>query len=241
MIDDLKAKLFAVLPRDLVLDLVDMATARALNAHELVRDHTDLRGRGARGLEGQARFRLMERGFEDVCELHGGVALGGGVMPDTDLRFFQPFMRFGGGEPGVVLALASMPYAKEKPVKNQSRLAGVSLNRYLTPELDFGEASPKAGDVFALFLVARDAARAGRIEEIAIGVIDAEYKTFLIYETVDDFLGGYGAAEGPGGDGGGPEGGDGGAPVGLVRLKTKRSQYQPPEQEVVESDTESGE
>lgn len=239
MATDVKAKLIAALPRDLILDLVDMVTARAYAAHELVRDHTDLRGKGARGLEGQARFRLMERGFEDVCELHGGVPLGGGAMPGTELRFFQPFMRFGGTEPGVVLALASMPYPKEKPVKNQSRLAGVSLNRFLTPELDLGHESPKAGDVFVLFLVARDPSKAGKIEEIALGIIDAEYKTFLTYEVIEDFLSGYGAPEKPIEGDDGPSGGASGGE--LVRLKVKREQYRPPEQEVVESDTESGE
>lgn len=239
MTDDVKARLIAALPRDLMLDLVDMVTARAYAAHELVRDHTDLRGKGARGLEGQARFRLMERGFEDVCELHGGVPLGGGAMPGTELRFFQPFMRFGGAEPGVVLALASMPYPKEKPVKNQSRLAGVSLNRFLTPELDLGHESPKPGDVFVLFLVARDPSQAGKIEEIALGLIDAEYETFLTYEVIEDFLSGYGAPEMPIGGDGGPSGGASGGE--LVRLKVKRGQYRPPEQEVVESDTESGE
>lgn len=239
MTDDVKAKLISTLTRDLMLDLVDMVTARAHAAHELVRDHTDLRGKGARGLEGQARFRLMERGFEDVCELHGGIPLGGGAMPGTDLRFFQPFMRFGGAEPGVVLALASMPYPKEKPVKNQSRLAGVSLNRYLTPELDFGRESPKPGDVFALFLVARDPSQAGKIEEIAVGVIDAEYNAFLSYEVIEDLLGEYGAPSGPVNGSGGP--GDGSSGGQLVRLKAKRGQYQPPEQEVVETDTERGE
>lgn len=234
---NLKAKLLASLPRELLLDLADMAIARAFAAHELVREHTDLKGRSARGLEGQARFRLLERGFEDVCELHGGVAIGGGVMPGTDLRFYQPFMRFGGGEPGVVLALASMPYAKELPVKNQSRLAGISLNRFLTPQLDFGEASPKPGDVFVLFLVARDPARAGKIEEMALGVIDAEYKAYLSYEVVEDFLTGYTTPDGPDGDDGGPSGGEGT----LVRLKAKRGQYRPAEEEVVESDAESGE
>lgn len=237
MTGDIKAKLTAVLPRDLMLDLVDEVTARAYAAHELVRDHTDLRGRGARGLEGQARFRLMERGFEDVCELHGGVALGGGAIPGTDLRFFQPFMRFGGAEPGVVLALASMPYPKEKPVKNQSRLAGVSLNRYLTPELDLGVESPKPGDVFVLFLVARDPAQAGKIEEIALGVIDAEYKAFLSYEVVEDFISGYDTPVTPVDDGGGPEGNP---PAALVRLKVKRAPYQPAEQEGIETDTENG-
>ena len=232
---NLKAKLLASLPRELLLDLADMAIARAFAAHELVREHTDLKGRSARGLEGQARFRLLERGFEDVCELHGGVAIGGGVMPGTDLRFYQPFMRFGGGEPGVVLALASMPYAKELPVKNQSRPAGISLNRFLTPQLDFGEASPKPGDVFVLFLVARDPARAGKIEEMALGVIDAEYKAYLSYEVIEDFLTGYTTPDGPVGD----EGGNGGGT--LVRLKAKRGQYRPAEEEVVESDAESGE
>jgi len=159
-------------------------------------------------------------------------------MPGTDLRFFQPFMRFGGAEPGVVLALASMPYPKEKPVKNQSRLSGVSLNRYLTPELDLGQESPQPGDVFVLFLVARDPAQAGKIEEIALGVIDAEYNAFLSYEIVEDFLVGYDASDAfiDGTDGFvGASGGE------LVRLKVKREQYRPPEQEVVEPDTESGE
>lgn len=237
MVVNLKARLLASLPRELLLDLADMAIARAFAAHELVREHTDLKGRSARGLEGQARFRLLERGFEDVCELHGGVAIDGGVMLESNLRFYQPFMRFEGEGAGVVLALASIPYAKELPVKNQSRLAGISLNRFLTPQLDFGESSPKPGDVFVLFLVARDPARAGKIAEMALGIIDAEYKAYLSYEVIEDFLAGYTTPEYPDDERDGS--GDGGGA--LVRLKTKRGQYRPAEEEVVESDAESGE
>lgn len=70
--DEIKARIVSTLPRDLLIDLLDTAVARARQAHELIRDNTDLTGRSARGLEGQARFRLMEKGFQDTCELHGG-------------------------------------------------------------------------------------------------------------------------------------------------------------------------
>ena len=56
--DEIKARIVSTLPRDLLIDLLDTAVARARQAHELIRDNTDLTGRGARGLEGQARFRI---------------------------------------------------------------------------------------------------------------------------------------------------------------------------------------
>jgi hypothetical protein len=220
MSDDIKCRLITALPRHLVLDLLDMAVARTLKAHELVRDGTDLSGRGARALEGQARFRLMEKGFQVVCEQHGAVALEGGVIPNTDLRFFQPFMRFGGSEAGVVLGFASMPARHEMPVKNQSRAAGVSLNYHLTPRLDLDDQGPKPGDIFVLFLVARDPGRAGKIEEVAVGVIDAEYAGYLFYEPVETFVAGYATPT---------EVTDADARPELVRLKTKRKQFKPPE------------
>lgn len=191
--DEIKARIVNTLPRDLLIDLLDTAAARARQAHELIRDNTDLTGRSARGLEGQARFRLMEKGFQDTCELHGGMLLEGDVIPGTDLRYYQPFMRFGGDQPGVLLGLASMPESKELPTKNQSRFAGVMLNYHLTPRLDLegdgGTAKP--GDIFVLFLFARDPSQGGRLQEVAIGVIDAEYQSFLAYETVEMFMGAY--------------------------------------------------
>ncbi len=223
MTDDIKRRLLGALPRHLVIDLLDMAAARTLQAHELIRDGTDLDGRSARALEGQARFRLMEKGFQTVCGGHGGIALEGGVIPNTDLRFFQPFIRFGGAEPGVVLGLASMPARHELPVKNQSRNAGVSLNYHLTPRLDLDDTGPKPGDIFVLFLVARDPARAGKLEEVAIGIIDAEYASYLFYEPLETFIAGY-ADGGEGGDAG-----DGEPPPALVTLKRRRQPYKPPE------------
>lgn len=217
MVDDFKRRLITTLPRHLVLDLFDMATARTLKAHELVRDGTDLRGRSARALEGQARFRLMEKGFQDVCEQYGAIALDGGVIPGTDLRFFQPFMRFGGVGPGVVLGFASMPSRKELPTKNQSRASGVSLNYYLTPRLDLDGKGPKPGDIFVLFLVARDPGRAGKVEEVAIGIIDAKYAGYLFYEAVENFIAGY------------VEPVEMADPAKLVSLKAKLKAFKPPE------------
>jgi hypothetical protein len=191
--DEIEARIVSTLPRDLLIDLLDTAVARARQAHELIRDNTDLTGRSARGLEGQARFRLMEKGFQDTCELHGGMRLDGDVIPGTDLRYYQPFMRFGGDQPGVLLGLASMPEPKELPTKNQSRLAGVTLNYHLTPRLDLegdGKAI-KSGDIFVLFLFARDPSQGGRVQEVAIGVIDTEYKGFLAYKTVETFMEAY--------------------------------------------------
>lgn len=189
--DELIPKLVSALPRDLLLDLIDMGAARALLAHEVIRDHTDLKGKSARGAEGQVRFRLMEKGFQDVCELHGGVALADGLLPGTELRFYQPFMRFEGSEGGVILALASMPGRGELPSKNKSRAGGVSLNYHLTPRLCFDASDPKPGDVFVLFLVARDPARSGHIDEVAIGAIDAQYNSYLFYEAAETFITNY--------------------------------------------------
>lgn len=217
----IKARIVSTLPRELVLDLFDVAISRAREAHELVKG-TDLSGRGARGLEGQARFRLMEKGFQDACEQHGGVPLEGDVIPGTDLRYFQPFMRFGGDRPGVLLGLASMPVRAEIPNKNRSRLAGVSLNHIVSPRLDLDGTggAPKPGDVFVLLLFARDPGRAGHVDEVAIGLIDSDYASFLFYEPIEKFLEGYATPEAPTDDGPMPS---------LVTLKKVRKAFKPPE------------
>ena len=221
MADEFIRRLVAALPRDLHLDLIDMSVARALKAHEVIRDNTDLTGRSARGAEGQVRFRLMEKGFQDVCELHGGLAIAGGILPGTELHFYQPFMRFEGEHGGVILGLASMPARREIPQKNQSRLTGVNLNYHLTPRLGLDPSDPKPGDIFVLFLVARDPARAGKIDEIAIGAIDSNYQTYLFYEPVEAFIANYVTAAAP------PPA-DPAAKTSLVKLKTGRKAYKPP-------------
>lgn len=161
--DEIKACIIETLPRDLLIDLLDTAVARARQAHALIRDNTDLTGRSARGLEGQARFRLMEKGFQKTCERHGGMPLEGDVIPGTDQRYYQPFMRFGGDHPGVLLGLASMPEPRELPTKNRSRGAGVTLNYHLTPRLDLegNSRTVKPGDIFVLLLFARDPSQGG--------------------------------------------------------------------------------
>ena len=212
------------LPRGLILDLEDRMGAATIKAFQIVRDHAGLDKKRGRELEGQARFRIMEHAFEEVCDLYGGQQLGGGVIPNTDLKVFQPFARFGGTGPGVILGLAAMPERNKMPVKNRSRLAGVTLNFELTPRLDFDGKGPKAGDIFVLFLVARDRERSGKLEEIAIGIIDSTYEQFLFYEPLDKFL-----AE----DADAPETALSAPPasgeVGVVRLKKKVKPFIPPE------------
>lgn len=234
MDDDLKAQLMAHLPRELLIDLYDMAGAQALKAFEGVRDHFGLDEKRARELVGQARFRMIEKGFVDVCQLHGGQPLPDGVIPGREVRAFQPFIRFGDENPGVVLGIASMPMTKELPNKNQSRSAGVQLNDFLTPRLDLGDIAPKPGDIFVLFLFARDRGRPGLIEEVAIGVIDAEYKAYLLYEPIDGFLAAYApppAPEPTPGD----EGPDG---TPLVRLRPSRKAFKPPETPDIDKEEE---
>jgi len=224
MENEIVNRLVEALPRDLLLDLTDMGVTKARQAHEIIRDHTTLYGKSARGAEGQIRFRIMEQGFQEICEKYGGVLLEGGLIEGADTRIFQPFMRFAGqDEKGVVLGLASMPAKGELPVKNMSRKAGVTLNYNLTPRLSLDDRDPKPGDIFVLFLVARDPAKSGQIEEIAIGMIDSEYQDFLFYEAMEKFVARYAPADNAGKE-------EGKEPVKpLVKLKSRRSVYTPPE------------
>jgi len=177
--------------KNLFLDLEDRLRASALKAFTMVRDHAGLDPRGSRELEGQARFRMMEKAFRETCELHGANLLENGIIPLTDLKIFQPFMRFELNGQGVIFGLAAMPEPKALPVKNMSRKAGVALNYYLSPRLDLDGTGTKIGDVFILLLVARDREKAGKISEFAIGVIDAGYEQYLFYEPIDKYLEGY--------------------------------------------------
>jgi hypothetical protein len=183
---DLKALLVKFLTKDLILSLEDGLRAEALKAFEVIKNHTGLKDpRRARGAEGQVRFRMMEERFEEVCQDHGGKPLEGGVIPMTDLQVFQPFCRFEIDGQGIIFGLASMPEARAIPSKNKSRVAGVSINFRLSLSLFDG---PKTNDIFVMLLVSRHRERAGQIEEIAIGVIDSKYESFLFYESLDVFL-----------------------------------------------------
>ena len=182
-------RLRKVLPRELFIDLDDTVRAGSLKAYEVVRDHAGLKKkRNARGAEGQLRFRILEEDFETTCALHGGQPLGGGVMPNTDLKIHQPFMRFEQDGQGVILALATISDAGALPAKNKSRLAGVTINYDLSLRLDLDGSGPKVGDIFAVLLVARDRERAGKIEEVALGVIESDFESYLCYEPLDVFL-----------------------------------------------------
>ncbi|MEY9101509.1 hypothetical protein ABIA24_004482 [Sinorhizobium fredii] len=177
--------------KNLLIDLEDRLRASALKAHAMVRDHAGLDPKRSRELEGQARFRMMEKAFQETCETHGGVLLTDGIIPLTDLRVFQPFMRLEHHGQGIILGLAAMSEPAALPVKNISRKAGVTLNYNLSPRLDLDGTGPRIGDIFVLFLVARDRERAGKISEFAVGVIDAGYEQYLFYEPLDKYLEGY--------------------------------------------------
>lgn len=191
MTDKIKQRLPQAFFKNIFLDLEDRCRAEALKAHEMVRDHSNLDNRRSRELEGQARFRMMEKGFQEVCEIHNGQLLVGGIISKTDLKVFQPFMRFECGDQGIILGLAAIPESKKLPVKNKSRLAGVTLNYHLEPHLDFDGTGPKNGDIFIVFLVSRDRERVGRLEEIAVGAINSKYDQYLYYESLDKYLEGH--------------------------------------------------
>lgn len=222
MSDPIKQRLPAASFKATFLDLEDRCRAEALKAHEMVRDHAGLDTKRSRELEGQARFRMMEKGFQEVCELHGGKLLVDGLIPDSDLKVFQPFMRFEIDGKGVIIGLAAIPEPNALPVKNKSRLAGVTLNFYLSPRLDLDGTGPKQGDIFIVFLVSRDRERAGRLEEIAVGAISSKYDQYLYYESLERYVEGF--EDEPALSPTGP-----GTPSPSVRLKPAVQRFIPPE------------
>lgn len=229
---DIRNAILQALPKELLLDLEDRLRAAALKAADVVRTALPLNAKRSREAEGQIRFRLQEQSYEEVVQQHGGYLLPDGVMWGTDLKVFQPFARFPGPEVGIILGFASMAEPRKIPPKNQSRAAGVTLNVSLQPSLLDGGDCPKPTDIFVLFLTARDRQQAGMIEEIAIGVIGADYKDFIFYASLDDFLRGYESKPtAPGGD---EPDGDGAK----VKLRPTRRLFIPPEQQ---PDTEVGE
>lgn len=218
---DIRSTILEALPKDLLLDLEDRLRAEALRAHEVVSRELPLNAKRSREAEGQIRFRLQEQGYEEVVREHGGDLIVDGVLLGTDLKVFQPFVRFPGSTVGVILGFAAMPEPRKVPAKNQSRAAGVTLNVRLQPSMFDEGTCPQPNDIFVLFLTARDRERAGRIEEIAIGVIGSDYKDFIFYESLEAFLNGYAAKPAS------PEGPDSGGAT--VKLRHTRKPFVPPE------------
>lgn len=231
---DIRRAIHEALPKDFLLDAEDRLRADALSAHVIVRKEFALSAKRSRGLEGQARFRMQEQGYEDVVQVHGGHLMTEGVITGTDLKFFQPLARFAGPEIGVILGFASMPEKRKIPPKNMSRGAGVTLNLHLQASLFPDEHTPNPTDIFVLLLTSRDRERAGMIEEIAIGVIGSDYKDFIYYESLDEFLGGYGEEPAT------PESPDQPSDDGkVVKLRQMRKLFSPPENQPRE-DAEGG-
>ncbi|MBN9584952.1 MAG: hypothetical protein BGN84_09450 [Afipia sp. 62-7] len=224
----LKNYILSVLYRDLFIDLDDRLRAESIKAFEMIRDHSGLAKKRAREAEGQARFRMWEQGFEEVCTTYGAVLLDGGVMPRTDKRVFQPFMRFVGDEgPSVILGLATMAAPGELPIKNKSRVAAVTVNYDLSPRLSFDGKGPKVDDIFVLLLAARDRERGGKIEEVAVGIIDSSYSAYLFYESLEGFLSSETADEA--GDSSSVVSDEAIAPTARVKLKGRVIPFKPPE------------
>lgn len=222
---DVRSSIIGALSREFLLDLEDALAAAALKAVEVIRP-LSLNSKRSGEAVGQVRFRLQEEGFERVVEQHGFEILRDGILLDTDLKIFQPFVRFSSLSGNVILGFASMPEKQKIPPKNKSRAAGVHLNFHLQPRLDLDIDAPKAGDIFVLLLVSRHRERAGLIEEIAIGVINAGYSEYLFYEPLDDFLKGYQVLSTPS-----ETGSDGRA---KIKLRKGATRFLPSEQQVIE-------
>ncbi|HEX8363882.1 MAG TPA: hypothetical protein VF603_01200 [Allosphingosinicella sp.] len=231
---DIRRTVLDTVPKELWIDLEDRHRAEAYKAHDVVKTNIPLNAKRSREVEGQIRFRLQEQGYEEVVQLHGGQLLEDGIMPGTDLRVYQPFARFQGPEVSVILGFAAMPEPRKMPAKNMSRAAGVSLNWHLQPSMFDDPKSVHPNDIFVLFLTARDRNQAGMIEEIAVGVIGADYKDFIFYESLEDFLRGYG--EGSEGASGPDDSTDRGAEI---KLRKTRKLFFPPENRP-DSDAEDG-
>lgn len=231
---DIRCTILDTVPKELWIDLEDRHRAEAFKAHEVVKTNIPLNAKRSREVEGQIRFRLQEQGYEEVVQLHGGHLVEDGIMPGTDLRVYQPFARFQGPKVGVILGFAAMPEPRKMPPKNMSRAAGVSLNWHIQPSMFDDPKGVRANDIFVLFLTARDRNRAGMIEEIAVGLIGADYKDFFFYETLEEFLRGYREdSEAPDGP---KDSGDRGAEI---KLRTTRKLFLPPENRP-DSDVEDG-
>ena len=234
---DIRRAILSALPKDLLLDLDDQLRAAAFMAHDVVKRELLLNAKRSREAEGQVRFRLQEQCYEDVVQRHGGQLLVDGLILGTNLKVFQPFARFEGPDVGIIFGFASMSEPKKIPPKNMSRAAGVTLNVNLQPSLLVDEKSPKSNDIFVLFLTARDRERAGMIEEIAIGVIGSAYEDFIFYQSLDEFLSGYGSGasfpDGPNGPGSHDDDSK------VVRLRQTRKPFIPPEQHP-DKDVEDG-
>jgi len=231
---DIRRTIIDTVPKELWIDLEDRHRAEAFKAHDVVKERLALNAKRSREVEGQIRFRLQEQGYEEVVQYHGGHLVEDGIMPGTDLRVYQPFARFQGQQIGVILGFAAMPEPGKMPAKNKSRAAGVSLNWHLQPSMFDDQKSVRPNDVFVLFLTARDRSKAGMIEEIAIGVIGADYKDFVFYESLEEFLGGYGTS------GENPVGPNDPEPSGAeVKLRSTRKLFLPPES-LPDSDVEDG-
>jgi hypothetical protein len=229
---DIRRTILDSVPKELWIDLEDRHRAEAFKAHDVVKTKIALNAKRSREVEGQIRFRLQEQGYEEVVQLHGGHLVEDGIMPGTDLRVYQPFARFQGPEVGVVVGFAAMPEPRKMPPKNMSRAAGVTLNFHLQPRLYDDPKSLRANDIFVLFLTARDRNHAGMIEEIAVGVIGSDYKDFVFYESLEDFLRGYGEIPAA------PDGPDGPMDEGAaVKLRSTRKLFLPPEK-LPDSDAE---
>lgn len=63
------------------------------------------------------------------------------------------------------------------------------------------------------------------IEEIAVGVIGADYKDFIFYASLDDFIQGYESKPAL------PDGSDGPDGGAKVKLRPTRTRFVPPEQQ----------
>jgi hypothetical protein len=81
-------------------------------------------------------------------------------------------------------------------------------------------------------LVARDRQRAGKIEELAVGVIASNYENYLYYEPLEEFLAGDGTSEieqGPPPD----------EPPPQITLKTTVVPFVPPEKPAADEEEDS--
>jgi hypothetical protein len=180
--------------KDHLIDLADEARAcRKIAAEHAL--YMGLTGKSANRITGMATYELMEKRLYELTESVGGFPLEAGCFPGTTLRNYQTLGRHG----RVLIGRASMSEIGALPSANLTRTHGAMLNSsYGTqPYLDGLAPASTEELLYVLLLTCRDSRSVKDLAEVAIGVLEPDFSGFIMYETIDRFLGGYGAIPDP--------------------------------------------
>ena len=198
MDDIIKQAITDSIPREFLLDFYEKTYTTFQKVDNTIRDEYQLKGSDASWASGLLRFINIQADFKLDAPKYEGIDVSKQyveTLPKMD-RIYQPFHLFENKKsgPNVLLGFTSLLKSKQIPKYNLSRQTAIKLNKPIAPNPDLFDSSVPIDTtlanetIYVCLCVVRDNRSPASPAEIALGIIDPSYQTYIYYFLLKEIL-----------------------------------------------------